>query len=86
MHSEMTPWRLYQGTTLQVLHLQGIRREPPKLYLAANMSRYGMRTARSLADWQRFAGVDLQSQKVSSHSSCVHAVMRWRIVLLRLTV
>lgn len=48
----------------QVLHLQGIREEPPKPYLAANMSRYGMGTARSLADWERFAAVDLKAQKV----------------------
>jgi hypothetical protein len=71
VHSETTPWRLYQRTTLQVLHLQGIRREPPKAYLAANMSRYRMGTARSLADWERFAGVNLQSHKVSYHISCV---------------
>ena len=56
-HSEYTH-------SMQVLHLQGIRPEPPKPYLAANMSRYGMGSARSLADWQRFAGVDLQAHKV----------------------
>lgn len=50
--------------TLQVLHLQGIRQEPPKPYLAANMSRYGMGTVRSLADWERFAGIDLKSHQV----------------------
>jgi hypothetical protein len=52
-------------TMLQVLHLQGIRSELPKSYLAANMSRYGMGTARSLADWERFAGVNLKLQQVA---------------------
>ena len=60
-------------SVLQVLHLQGIRSEPPKAHLAANMSRYGMGTARSLADWERFAGVALKLQQVPSHLHCCSA-------------
>lgn len=51
-------------SALQVLHLQGIKPQPPKPYLAANMSRYGLGTSRSLADWEAFAGVDLKTREV----------------------
>ncbi len=52
--------------THKVHHLMGIVPEPPKAYLAANMSRYGFGTARSVAYWEAFAGVDLKAGRVTA--------------------
>ncbi len=62
-HSDGQWWSTVQETHKKAKFLMGLSDERPGPELAANMSRYGMGTQRSVAEYFAFANFDLPNNK-----------------------